>query len=123
MKIKEKYLSQSGAEVWNTVVGYVKEHGCFTSVTGIPYTASFVGSCIFLKGGSKGTKRADEGEYLTGKDFIAAYDAVKKLDVINTAKVKPYIKRQQTPFIGLLVCAGVIDLENSGKNETGLKIF
>lgn len=110
MEIRKEYLGMSGAEVWEIVVDYVKRHGSFTSVTGIPYSASFVGSCIFIKGGSLGTKRATEGEYLTGKDFIAAYDIVKTLDEINTAKVKPYIKRQQTPFIGLLVCSGVIEL-------------
>lgn len=110
MEIRKEYLGMSGAEVWEIVVDYVKRHGSFTSVTGIPYSAIFVGSCIFIKGGSRGTKRATEGEYLTGKDFIAAYDIVKTLDEINTAKVKPYIKRQQTPFIGLLVCSGVIEL-------------
>ena len=110
MEIRKEYLGMSGAEVWEIVVDYVKRHGSFTSGTGIPYSASFVGSCIFIKGGSPGTKRATEGEYLTGKDFIAAYDIVKTLDEINTAKVKPYIKRQQTPFIGLLVCSGVIEL-------------
>lgn len=110
MEIRKEYLDKSGAEVWQTVVDYVKEHGSFTSVTGIRYSATFVGSCIFIKGGTLGTKRANEGEYLTGKDFMAAYDIVKTLDEINTAKVKPYIRRQQTPFIGLLVCAGVIEL-------------
>ena len=110
MEIRKEYLDKSGAEVWQIVVDYVKKHGSFTSVTAIPYSATFVGSCIFIKGGTPGTKRAKEGEYLTGKDFIAAYDVVKTRDEINTAKVKPFIKRQQTPFIGLLVCAGVIEL-------------
>lgn len=110
MEIRKEYLDKSGAKVWQIVVDYVKKHGSFTSVTGIPYSATFVGSCIFIKGGTPGTKRAKEGEYLTGKDFIAAYDVVKTLDEINTAKVKPFIKRQQTPFIGLLVCSGVIEL-------------
>lgn len=110
MEIRKEYLDKSGAEVWQIVVDYVKKHGSFTSVTGIPYSATFVGSCIFIKGGTPGTKRAKEGEYLTGKDFIAAYDVVKTLDEINTSKVKPFIKRQQTPFIGLLVCSGVIEL-------------
>ncbi|MCM1178499.1 MAG: hypothetical protein NC115_02865 [Bacteroidales bacterium] len=123
MEIRQEYLNMGGAEIWEKVVRYVKENGSFTSVTGIPYTATFVGSCIFLKGGTKGTKRADEGEYLTGKDFIAAYDAVKNLDVINTAKVKPYIRRQQTPFIGLLVCAGIIELEKSKEIGEDIKIF
>jgi len=110
MRIRPEYLQMNGQQVWDIVVNYVKKNGCFNSVTGIPYTATFVGSCIFLKGGAEGTKRSKEGEYLTGKDFIAAYGAVKTLDVINTATVKPYIKRQQTPFIGLLVCAGIIEL-------------
>lgn len=110
MNIKPEYLDADGAQIWKMVVDYVKRNRKFTSVTGIPYSASFVGSCIFFRGGTRGTKRADEGEYLTGKDFIAAYDRIKTLEVINTAKVKPYIKRQQTPFIGLLVCAGIIEL-------------
>ena len=118
MYIKEEYIKADGKDIWNIVVDYVIKHGKFKSVTGIPYTASFVGSCIFLKGGS-GSKRANEGEYLTGKDFIAAYDNIKTLEVINTAKVKPYIKRQQTPFIGLLVCAGVIVLD--GINDKSRK--
>lgn len=109
MYIREEYINAEGKDIWEIVVRYVQEHGEFKSVTGIHYSATFVGSCIFLKGGS-GSKRAHEGEYLTGKDFIAAFDKVKTLDVINTAKVKPYIKRQQTPFIGLLICAGVIAL-------------
>lgn len=110
MEIRKEYLGMSGNDVWNIVVDYVRKHGSFTSVTGIRYSVTFVGSCIFVKGGSPGTKRADKGEYLTGKDFIAAYDIVKTMDKINTAKVKPYIKHQQTPFIGLLVCSGVIEL-------------
>lgn len=110
MKIRKEYCNWDGSRVWEEVVSYVKSHETFSSVTGIPYSATFVGSCIFIKGGTPGTKRAKEGEYLTGKDFIPAYDIVKTLEEINTAKVKPYIKRQQTPFIGLLVCAGVIEL-------------
>lgn len=121
MYIKEEYLHAEGKEIWNIVVDYVLEHGEFRSVTGIPYAASFVGSCIFLKGG-KGSKRANEGEYLTGKDFITAFDKVKTLDVINTAKVKPYIKRQQTPFIGLLVCAGIIVLDGINDNSMRLPL-
>lgn len=122
MYIKEEYIKADGKDIWNIVVDYVIKHGKFKSVTGIPYTASFVGSCIFLKGGS-GSKRANEGEYLTGKDFIAAYDNIKTLEVINTAKVKPYIKRQQTPFIGLLVCAGVIVLDGINDNSRKNTLF
>ncbi|MGN1211476.1 MAG: hypothetical protein ACI4TM_07305 [Candidatus Cryptobacteroides sp.] len=110
MRINAPFAECSGEEVWQKVVTYVKENNEFRSVTGIVYSATFVGSCIFIKGGTPGTKRADEGEYLTGKDFIYAWEQLKKLDVINTAKVRPFIKRQQTPFIGLLVCSGVLSI-------------
>ena len=109
MKIKAGYKNIDGAATWDIVVEYVKSRGSFTSVTGITYSATFVGSCIFVKGGTPGTKRAVEGEYLTGKDFVRAYDAIKSWDFINVSQVKPYIKRQQTPFIGLLVSAGIME--------------
>ena len=109
MRIKAGYKNIDGAAAWDIVVEYVKSRGSFTSVTGITYSATFVGSCIFVKGGTPGTKRAVEGEYLTGKDFVRAYDAIKLWDFINVSQVKPYIKRQQTPFIGLLVSAGIME--------------
>ncbi len=107
MYIKDEFLDAKGEEVWEIVVDYVKKNKSFVSVTGISYYANFVDSCIYFKGGG-GHKRSHRGEYLTAKDFIAAYDVIKTLEEINTGKVKPYIKRQQTPFIGLLICAGVI---------------
>ena len=109
MRIKSEYRDLAGATVWDIVVEYVKSHGSFTSVTGITYSATFVESCIFVKGGTPGTKRAVEGEHLTGKDFVRAYDAIKSWDFINVSQVKPYIKRQQTPFIGLLVSCGIME--------------
>ena len=109
MKIKSEDEGLDGAMVWEKVVEYVRKNGSFSSVTGIPYSAVFVGSCIFLKGGMPGTKRSVEGEYLTGKDFMAAYDRIRTLEEINTGKVKPFIRRQQTPFMGLLFSAGIIE--------------
>ena len=109
MRIKAGYKNIDGAAAWDIVVEYVKSRGSFTSVTGITYSATFVGSCIFVKGGTPGTKRAVEGEYLTGKDFVRAYDAIKSWGFINVSQVKPYIKRQQTPFIGLLVSCGIME--------------
>lgn len=113
MRIRPEYKKLGGAAAWNIVVEYVKAKGSFKSVTGITYSASFVGSCIFVKGGTPGTKRAVEGEYLTGKDFVRAYDAIKSWDFINVSQVKPYIKRQQTPFIGLLVSCGIMEEDNT----------
>lgn len=109
MKIKEEFKHFDGIRAWEAVVAHVMEHGQITTVTGIVLSTTFVGSCIFIKGGTPGTKRYERGEYLTGKDFVAAYDIVKDWDEINTGNVKPYIKRQQSPFIALLKCAGIIE--------------
>ena len=109
MKIRNEFKDINGAMAWEVVVKYVKGHKEITTVKGKIFNATFVGSCLFLKGGTPGTKRAEKGEYLTGKDFIAAYDTVKGWDEINTGNVKPYIKRQQSQFIALLHCAGILE--------------
>ena len=109
MKIKENYKHFDGKAAWEHVVEYVKSNSRITTMKGITFDAKFVGSCIFLKGGTPGTKRYEKGEYLTGKDFVAAYDIVREWDEINTGNVKPHIKRQQTPFIALLHCAGILE--------------
>lgn len=109
MKIRKEFKETDGRSAWKIVVDHVMKTGEITTVTGIVLSASFVGSCIFIKGGTPGTKRHDKGEYLTGKDFIAAYDAVREWDEITTGNVKPYIPRQQTPFIALLACAGILE--------------
>jgi hypothetical protein len=109
MKIKENFKHFDGRMAWDHVVNHVISHGNITTMKGITFHAKFVGNCLFLKGGTPGTKRFEKGEYLTGKDFIAAYDTIKEWEEINTGNVKPYIKRQQTPFIALLYCAGIIE--------------
>ncbi len=109
MRIKDKYKGLDGAQIWEVIVHHVIANKTVTTLTGISFTATFVGSCIFLKGGTPGTKRAEKGEYLTAKDFITAYDIIKDWDDIHTGNVKPYIKRQQTPFIALLHCAGILE--------------
>lgn len=109
MKIKEEYMELDGKAAWELVVKQVMSEPRVKTMTGIEFTAKFVGSCLFLKGGTPGTKRAEKGEYLTAKDFISAYDTVRSWDDITTGNVKPYIKRQQTPFIALLVCTGILE--------------
>ena len=107
MKINEKFKDFDGRMAWEHVVRHVENHDTITTVTGITLNVHFVGSCIFIKGGTPGTKRAEKGEYLTGKDFV--YDTVREWEDIHTGNVKPYIKRQQTPFIALLHCAGILE--------------
>lgn len=109
MKISEKHKGIDGMKAWSIVVDYVKEHEEIRTVSGLSLHVKFVGNCIFLKGGTAGTKRAEKGEYLTGKDFMAAFDSVRDWPDINTGNVKPYIKRQQTPFIALLYSAGILE--------------
>ena len=64
MKIKDKYKDWDGASVWEEVVKYVISHTEITTVTGISFNATFVGSCIFLKGGTPGTKGLNAGNIL-----------------------------------------------------------
>ena len=109
MKISEKFKVLDGHAAWETVVRHIMDNSTVTTVTGISFEATFVGNCLFLKGGRPGTKRAVKGEYLTAKDFIAVYDRIRYWDDIHTGNVKPYIKRQQTPFIALLHCAGILE--------------
>lgn len=99
----------TGEQAWALVVDYVRRHDEISTISGLILKVKFVGSCIFLKGGNPGTKRAKKGEYLTGKDFIHAFDAICEWDEINTGNVKKYIKRQQTPFIALLHSAGILE--------------
>lgn len=109
MKIKDKYRDLDGRQAWEMVVKHIIVNKEVTTITGISFTATFVGSCLFLKGGTPGTKRAEKGEYLTAKDFIATYDKIRNWEDIHTGNVKPFIKRQQTPFIALLHCAGILE--------------
>lgn len=109
MKIKDAFRQMDGEQAWQTVVDHIAADSKVTTMTGLSLTATFVGKCIFLKGGTPGTKRAEKGEYLTAKDFIAAYDTIREWEEINTGNVKPHIKRQQTPFIALLRCAGILE--------------
>lgn len=109
MKISEKFKNADGATVWDIVVQHIQKESTVTTLTGITFNAKFVGNCLFLKGGRPGTKRAEKGEYLTAKDFIMTYDKIRDWDDIHTGNVKPLIKRQQTPFIALLHCAGILE--------------
>ena len=44
-----------------------------------------------------------------GVTLAGFYDIVKTWDEINTGNVKPYIRRQQSPFIALLHNAGILE--------------
>ena len=59
--IKEKYKDWDGTEVWEEVVRHVISHKEITTVTGITFNATFVGSCIFLKGGMNCPKGSSPG--------------------------------------------------------------
>lgn len=109
MRISEAYREADGHAAWDAVVRHINDNPNVTTLTGISFSAKFVGNCLFLKGGKPGTKRAERGEYLTAKDFIATYDIIRTWEDIHTGNVKPLIKRQQTPFIALLHCAGILE--------------
>lgn len=109
MKISARHQGIDGRQAWDIITEHVKSGSSIKTITGLSLNARFVGNCIFIKGGTPGTKRAEKGEYLTARDFIAAFDIIKDWEEINTGNVKPYIKRQQTPFIALLHNAGILE--------------
>ena len=109
MKIKNDFRHLDGKQAWETVIAHVMADNVVTTVTGIRLTATFVGSCIYLKCGTTGTKSEETFSFTNLTLIISAYDSVKDWEEINTGNVKPYIRRQQTPFIALLYCAGILE--------------
>lgn len=95
--------------VWKLVAENVASTKSFVSVSGIEYTARLINNSIMYKGGN--SKNGEEGE-LCKTDFIAAFDAIKNVEDINSNTIKKVIPtavyRKRTPFIGLLLAAGII---------------
>lgn len=109
MKIRHEYERVPDLEIWNIVVAYIKENRQFMSVTGVKYNAMATADSVDYKGGKEGCNRAMKGESI-GKDlFISALNQIRTLECINTSNVKPYINRKQSPFVGLLHSAGIIE--------------
>ncbi len=52
MKIKNDFRHLDGKQAWETVIAHVMADNVVTTVTGLSFTATFVGNCIFLKGGT-----------------------------------------------------------------------
>ncbi|MBP6066849.1 MAG: hypothetical protein KA519_02045 [Bacteroides sp.] len=109
MRVKSEYEKASGFEIWDIAVDYINKNKVFESIRGVRYEASASGESIDYKGGLLGSKRATEGESMNKQLFVSAYNKVSNLDCINTTNVKPYIDRKQSPFVGLLKSAGIIE--------------
>lgn len=109
VRIKNEYAKISNLEAWDIVVSYVNMNNSFTSTTGIKYKAYASDGFINYIGGRPESKRATVGESISKQLFITAFSEVRKLDCINTKSIKPYINRQQSPFVGLLKSAGIIE--------------
>ena len=111
MKVKKEYIDLAPAKIWDLIVDHINTNGKFFSVTGIEYKSKVLGlggdQQIHFIGGSGGI-RGTEGETIGKYKFINAYKEVCN-DEISTASVESYIKRQQTPFVGLLSSAGIIE--------------
>ena len=52
MKIKNDFRHLDGKQAWETVIAHVMADNVVTTVTGLSFTATFVGNYIFLKGGT-----------------------------------------------------------------------
>lgn len=108
MKIKHEYKNVPSSDIWNMIVAYINENRQFMSVTGIVYKAQASTESISYKGGRAGTARAMKGESISKDLFVSAFEQTRKLEYINTEKVKKMIKRKQSPFVGLLKSVGII---------------
>ena len=106
MKINRKYQGETALRIWETLCEYVEASRGFRSVSGIDYRAEVRHNAIFYKGGCG--RRAEAGEYFDRTTFLRAYDSICALPEINTCTVKPFLNRRQTPFIGLLLSAGIL---------------
>lgn len=108
MKVKAELKQRFDKEIWGLVVDYVNTKHVFFSMTGIKYTAKVVGEKVYYRGGRPNSTLAIVGEVVTKGQFLAAYKQIKELEEINTKTVKTYVAQNQSPFVGLLTSAGII---------------
>lgn len=98
-----------GELAWAIVAYYVLLNGRFSSVTGIVYKAYLSGDLVYYSGGNRND---GEEETISKEEFMAAFNSVCGLDLINTNTIKDFIPnslyRKRTPFIGLLASAYIL---------------
>ena len=99
----------TGQQAWDMVCEYIRKNKSITSVSNITYKVRVSGNTIYYQGGNRS---GGEEEPLAKDDFIEAFDAIKKFDVINTSTIKGKIPnaiyRKRTPFIAMLLSSGII---------------
>ncbi len=104
-----KIVSLNGELAWAIVAFHVLQNESFHSVTNITYQARVDDDLIIYKGGNRNN---GEEEPISKGDFITGFEAIKNLEEINTNAIKELlpnaIYRKRTPFIGLLLSAGII---------------
>lgn len=104
-----KLAKFDGDLAWAVVCYYITEHKKFTSVTGIVYDARIQADEIVYKGGNR---NGGQFEAIAKRDFIQAFEAIRKLPEINTNIIKDVIPnavyRKRTPLIGMLHSAHVL---------------
>ena len=105
-----KIAPLNGRLAWAIVSFYVSKNKSFESVSGITYEADFLDDLIQYVG-----KNRNEGmpETINMEEFVSAFDSIKSIHDINTNTIKNLLPsslyRKRTPFIGLLVSAGLLD--------------
>lgn len=109
MKIKHEYKNVLSSDIWNIVATYINENGQIMSITGIVYKAQASTESISYIGGQVGCARAMKGESISKDLFVSAFEQTRMLEYINTKTVKQLIGRKQSPFVGLLKSAGIIE--------------
>ena len=95
-----------GYQAWVIVTSHIIRKRSFRSVSGITYDARLFDDGIAYKGGERSN---GEEEVIRETDFVAAFNAIRDLPVINTNTIKTMLPgslyRKRTPFIGLLFSA------------------
>lgn len=97
----------NGALAWAIVSQYLTTQSTFSSITGLLYQATVENDTVCFAGGNR-----KDFESMSRLDFVATFDAIKSLSIINTNTIKHYMAKdiyaKRTPFIGLLWSAGII---------------
>lgn len=98
-----------GQQAWELVCNHIRQSNSISSVSGIIYKARESGNTIYYQGGER---RGGEEEPMAKNDFVKAFEAIKKLNIVNTNTIKGIIPngiyRKRTPFIAMLLSAGII---------------
>lgn len=94
---------------WNTIVQYFNNTNNFESTTGKKYIGRIENNRIFYSGVDR---NGGFEETISSEEFEIAFDSIMDLPKINTSRIADIISSslymKRSPFIGLLISAGIL---------------